>query len=52
MKNLRHEKSGRLSQAAQHRGNTQEHVQQAIADLQTLTDLVAKLLDLQAIKGQ
>lgn len=38
--------------AAKHRGNTQEHVQQAITDLRTLTDLVAKLLDLQAIKGQ
>jgi GAF domain len=35
--------------ASQGRENTQEHVQQAIADLQTLTDLVAKLLDLQAI---
>ena len=38
--------------ASQGGKNTQQYVEQAIADLQTLTDLVAKLLDLQTIKGQ
>lgn len=38
--------------ASQDGKNTQEHVQQAIADLHNLTELVAKLLDLQAIRGR